>query len=159
MSLSTKDTSTQGFSGVLGNNREIFSSVSQTQSSSVAPQSNQMDLGVQILSQNMHDIRELQKKVEELEENKNKTQDFYGSLTKFNTTLRKMLVFVMWVPVLQLIACAIIVYFLGKQDQLPSILNWILGGVSVFSLFEVIFVPVRLYILESKIDDLEKRIS
>lgn len=159
MSFITNDTGTQGFSSVLSNTHDSYPSGVQTQSSSVAAPNGQMDFGVQLLSQNMRDIQELQKKVESLETANKKTQDFYGSITKLSVTLRKMLLVVMWVPVLQLIACAIVVYFLGKQDQLPSLLNWVLGGVSVFSIFEVVFVPIKLYTLENKIDSLEKRIQ
>ena len=65
----------------------------------------------------------------------------------------------MAIPLIQLIACTAVVYFLGIQEELPSLLIWILSGVSLLSIAEVLITVLKYFILENKVSDLEKKIE
>lgn len=59
----------------------------------------------------------------------------------------------------QLVACTVIVYYLGIQEQLHSLLNWVLSGVSLLSVAEMIVGGIKLYLLEHKVDELKEKVE
>lgn len=65
----------------------------------------------------------------------------------------------MVIPVIQLLLCAGVVYFLGIEDELPGLINWILGSVSILSILELIVGGIKLYLYEKRMDELEKKID
>lgn len=50
-------------------------------------------------------------------------------------------------------------YSLGIEDELPGLINWILGSVSILSILELIVGGIKLYLYEKKMDELEKKID
>lgn len=104
----------------------------------------------------MHD---LQREVRELQAANKKTSSFYDSTSKLNKTVRTVIIILMIVPVVQLLCCAGVVYSLGIEDELPGLINWILGGVSLLSLGELIVGGVKLFLYEKRMDELEKKID
>ena len=101
----------------------------------------------------------LEKQVDKIEKQQETTRNFYNSLAKFSSTTRVIVILLMFIPLLQLIACAGIVYYLGIQEKNSSLINWVLGGVSILSLGEVIIIPVKLFLLDKRMDDFEKRLD
>ena len=59
----------------------------------------------------------------------------------------------MVVPIIQLLCCAGVVYYLGIEDKLPGLIKWILGGVSILSIIELIVGGVKLFLYEKRLDD------
>ena len=104
-------------------------------------------------------LHDLQREVRELQAARKKTSSFYDSTSKLNKTVRTVIIILMIVPVVQLLCCAGVVYSLGIEDELPGLINWILGGVSLLSLGELIVGGVKLFLYEKRMDELEKKID
>ena len=104
-------------------------------------------------------LNELQKEVRELQKENKKKSSFYNSSAKLNNTVRVVVIILLIVPVIQMLCCAGVVYYLGIQDQLPSLINWLLGGVSILSLLELIVGGVKLFLYEKRMDELESKIN
>ncbi len=104
-------------------------------------------------------ICDLQREVKELQAANKKTSSFYDSTSKLNKTVRTVIIILMIVPIIQLLCCAGVVYSLGIEEELPGLINWILGSVSVLSLIELIVGGVKLFLYEKRMDELEKKIE
>lgn len=101
----------------------------------------------------------LEKQVDKIEKQQETTRNFYNSLEKFSSTTRVIVIILMFIPLLQLIACTGVIYYLGIQEKIAPLINWVLGGVSVLSLGEVIIIPIKLFLLDKRMDDFEKRLD
>lgn len=126
-----------------------------TSSSSTANGTSSTEMLISTIGQ-LHD---LQREVRELQAGNKKTVSFYDSTTKLNKTVRTVVIILMIVPVVQLLCCAGVVYSLGIEDELLGILNWILGGVSLLSLIELIIGGVKLFLYEKRMDEIERKIE
>lgn len=126
-----------------------------TQSSSTAGGSP----NAEILIGTIGHLHDLQKEVQELQEKSKKTVSFYDSGARLNRTVRVVVIVLMVIPFLQLISCAAVVYLLGIEDELPNLLNWVLGTVSVLSLVELIMGSIKLFLYEKRMDELEEKIN
>lgn len=104
-------------------------------------------------------LHELQQEVRKLQSESKKTLPFYDSTAKLNKTVRVVVIILMVIPIMQLLFCAGVVYSLGIEDELPGLLNWILGGVSIMSILELIVGGVKLFLYEKRMDELEKKID
>ena len=113
----------------------------------------------EILVTTIGQLNDLQKAVKELQKESNKKSSFYQSSTRLNNTVRRVVVILLIVPILQLLFCIGTVYYLGIQDQLPSLINWILGSVGLLSVVELVIGGVKLFGYDKKIEDLEKKIE
>ena len=113
----------------------------------------------ELVANSLVTISELQKNVTKIEKEQEKNREFYRSITALSKTSRKALWLIMAIPLIQLIACTAVVYFLGIQEELPSLLIWILSGVSLLSIAEVLITVLKYFILENKVSDLEKKIE
>lgn len=138
-----------------GNGNFKGSTISQEESSTGQSDTSINELLITCISKS----DKLEKQVDKLEKQQETTRSFYNSLAKFSSTTRIIVIVLMFIPLLQLIACAGIVYYLGIQDKIASLINWILGGVSILSLGEVIIIPVKLFLLDKRMDDFEKRLD
>lgn len=79
-------------------------------------------------------LHDLQREVRELQAASKKTLSFYDSTSKLNKTVQIVIIILMVIPVIQLLLCAGVVYSLGIEDELPGLINWILGSVSILSI-------------------------
>lgn len=122
-----------------------------TTSSSTASQFDS-DIVVSTIGQ----LTELKKQVQKLQEESKKAESFYRSTAKLNNTVRVVVIVLMIIPIIQLILCTGVVYILGIEDKLPGLLKWVLGGVSVLSILELIVGGIKLYLYEKRMDELEK---
>jgi hypothetical protein len=104
-------------------------------------------------------VYNLRREVRELQAESKKKESFYDSTTKLNKTVRIVIIVLMIVPIVQLLCCAGAVYYLGIEDELPGLLYWVLGGVSLFSIVEMIVGGLKLFLYEKKMDELEKKID
>lgn len=104
-------------------------------------------------------LHDLQKEVKEIQTKQGKLMEFYDSSTKLNKTVRIVIIVLMIIPALQLICCTGVVFYLGIQQKLSDLLNWVLGGVSLLSLVELIVGGVKLFLDEKKIENLEKKVD
>lgn len=95
----------------------------------------------------------------ELKEEKNKTTGFYQSLTKLSDIAQKAIWFLLIIPMLQLIACSAVVYYLGIQEDLPSLLTWVIGGVSFLSVAEMIILPIKFTTMENRMNEIERKLA
>lgn len=95
----------------------------------------------------------------ELEAEKSKSAGFYKSFTKLSNITQKAIWILLIIPMLQLVACAVIVYHLGIQDNIPSLLNWVLGGVSLLSVAEMIILPIKFTTMENRMNEIERKLS
>lgn len=102
---------------------------------------------------------ELKNKVQELDKQQQITHDFYEESKKLAKTSRIVLTLLMCAPCIQLVICAVVVYYLGIQDNISPLLNWLLGGLSVFSIIEVIITAIKYFMLENKVETIEKKLQ
>lgn len=102
---------------------------------------------------------DLRKDIIRVEKEQDRTRNFYTGITKLARTSRIALIILMIAPVFQLILCTAIVYYLGIQDQLPGLLIWVLGGVSLLSIIEVVITAIKYFTLENKVNELEKKVE
>lgn len=102
---------------------------------------------------------ELKNKIEKLEKEQRIARDFYDANKKLAKTSRSILILLMCVPCAQLVICAAIVYHLGIQDNISPLLDWVLGGISFFSIAEVIITAIKYTSLENKIEDMQKKLE
>lgn len=104
-------------------------------------------------------IQELQKEIEKLKREHERSRSFYEEIGKLSKVSRIAIILLMIVPMLQLVACTVIVHYLGIQEQLHSLLNWVLSGVSLLSVLEMIVGGIKLYLLEHKVDELKEKVE
>ena len=95
----------------------------------------------------------------DLEVEKAKTAGFYQSMTKLSNTTQKAIWVLLVIPMLQLLACAVVVYYLGIQENLPSLLTWVLSGVSLLSVAEMIILPIKFTTMENRMNEIERKLS
>lgn len=95
----------------------------------------------------------------DLEAEKSKSAGFYQSLTKLSNTSRKVIWVLLVIPMLQFISCTAVVYFLGIQDELPSLLTWVLSSVSALSIVEMIILPIKFFTMENRMNEIERKLS
>lgn len=116
---------------------------------------NQDDSLARIMANQLDETKKFNAQVDELKKEIKKTKDFYKSITQLSKISRIAIIFLLAIPVLQIIACAVIVYYLGIQEQLSSIINWLLGGVSVASILEVITFFYKMFSWDKRLKKLE----
>lgn len=109
--------------------------------------------------QNLVEVNNLKKEIDELKKGQRKAEDFYGSTANLNKTVQIVVIVLMIIPVLQLIACAVVVHYLGIQDKIASLLNWVLSGVSLLSLLELGIGGFKLFTIEKKLEEFEKKLD
>lgn len=114
---------------------------------------------VVLLTQSLSDIKNLQEDILKVEKKQDRTDEFYNGIAKLTKISKIAIIILMIIPVLQLIACAAVVYYLGIQEQLSGLLTWILGGVSLLSIVEVGITAIKYFTLENKVEELEKKIK
>lgn len=107
--------------------------------------------------QSLVEVNSLKKEIEELKKGQRKTDNFYSSSARMNNTIRVVVIVLMIIPVIQLIACAGVIYYLGIQESIASLLNWILSGISLVSFIELGVGGLKLYAIEKKLEELEKK--
>lgn len=112
-----------------------------------------------VLTQNLNTIDKLQKDILRVEQEQDKTRAFYHAITKLSNASRVVIGILMTIPLIQLVLCVAMVYYLGIQDNLPGLLTWVLGGISLFSLAEVIAIPIQYFILSKRVEDVEKKVD
>ena len=112
-----------------------------------------------LISLNIQEVADLKRRINDLERQQGKTKSFYKSVTKLSNLSTIIIGIMLIIPMLQLIGCAAVVYYLGIQDNLSGLLNWVLGGVSLFSLIEMIFIPIKFHFMEAKITSLEEKLN
>lgn len=112
-----------------------------------------------VLTQNLGTVSQLQKDIQRVEKEQDRTRNFYNAITKLSDVSRIVLLILLVIPIVQLIACTAVVYYLGIQEQLSSLLTWVLSSVSVLSIAEVVLIPVKLFTMEKRMDDIEKKID
>ncbi|MBO5169696.1 MAG: hypothetical protein J6B70_03000 [Oscillospiraceae bacterium] len=125
------------------------------QSGSTSGQPSEVQLLVQCLTQ----MGEMQLEINSLKAGQGKSTGFYQSLTKLSNVSRAVIWILMIIPMLQLVACAAIVYYLGIQEELSSLLTWVLGGVSFLSVAEMIIMPIKFAVMENRMSEIERKLS
>lgn len=114
---------------------------------------------VETLKSCLSDIERLENRVRTLEQNDAKREDYFKEAASLAQTSRFAVIALMSVPVLQLLACAVVVYYLGLEEKLPSILNWFIGGVGLFSVIDMIITIIKANSDKQKLDRIEKDIE
>lgn len=112
-----------------------------------------------IVTQNVIQIEALKTNVEQIKNDQDKQADFYRFGAKLSNVARIAIIVLLIVPLLQLIACTAVVYYLGIQEQLNGLLSWVLGGVSLFSIIDIVFVIIKFTGIEKRVEELEKRLD
>lgn len=117
------------------------------------------DVMLEAYRQSVLKMESLEQSVTKLENEHNKTKEFYQATTKLSKTTHIILWILLVIPVLQLFGCVAVVYHLGIQDDLPGLLSWVLSGVSLLSIGEVVGVPITLTFMNNKLNNVEKRMD
>lgn len=145
---SKQDTETSS----LINNNENSSSVNSTLNNNKFSE-------VSMLSHTIGELQKLKEEFEKLQKEVEKSKSFYDSATKVNNTVFIVLIVFLLIPVLQLVVCAGVLYFLGIQDNLLEFFKWGLGGIGLLSLVQVVIWGIKVFYHGKRIDDLEKKIE
>lgn len=112
-----------------------------------------------MLFKTIGELHDLKTEVEKLKEESKKSAAFYQSATALSNTVRKVVFFMMMIPILQLIGCMVVVYFLGIENELPKLLKLVLSGVSVLSLIELAVGGMKIYSYDNEIKELKSRVD
>ena len=134
---------------------KAVSSSNETQT----PQIDNNDILANIVTQNLMQVETLKTEVEQIKIAQEKQADFYRSGAKLNNVARIAIIILLVIPTLQLIACTAVVYYLGVQEKLNGLLSWVLSGVSLFSIVDIIIVSVKFFSVEKKVDFLENKVD
>ncbi len=134
------------------NGRSNGVSLTETSPNSTMQQGNALE---QIMANQYKEVQKFNEQVSELKAEIQKTKDFYKAVTKLSKISYTAIILLLAVPILQLIACTVVTYYLGIQEQLSPIINWILGSLSVASLIEIIMFFVKMYDWEKRLKKLE----
>lgn len=132
-----------------------FGTTNSGSNSDYQPEQNMAALLIQVFT----DISTLKEEVQSIQLEQNNTHKFYKAATNLcNVSKNIMLLFIL-IPVVQLLACVAIIYYLGIQDKLPSLLTWVLSGISLLSFLEVFLNLFQINKMGSRLDELEKKID
>lgn len=112
-----------------------------------------------LLGQTLEETNSLKKDVARLEKEQEQAKKFYSASTKLSKTANIVLWVLLLIPLLQLVACTAVVYHLGIQEQLPGLLYWVLSGVSILSIVEMIALAIKISSIEKKLEEFDKRLS
>ncbi len=91
-----------------------------------------------LISNCLYEQKNLEEELKAVKRNQEKEKNLYDSVTSMAKTSKIVMLVLMAVPVIQVIVCAVIIYSLGIQDELPSLLSKGLGGIGVASVVEVL---------------------
>lgn len=150
-----------------GNKNEYSSSSADTYAQQNERYSSSSDTNVNspeailngLISQCIIEVNGLKKDVDEVKKAQNKTSEFYSSISSLAKTSRKLMQILMAVPVIQLILCVAVIYFLGIENQLPGFLIWAISGIGILSLIEVGITLNKINTFENKIAEVEKKLD
>ena len=141
----------------MGNRSSSTSSFNPPQTSS---DTNQTDSGLNsLISQCIIDVNSLKEEVKQIEKEQGKTSEFYLASTNLAKTSRIIMLGILAVPVIQLVLCVGIIYFLGIEKQLPGFLTWAISGVGTLSVIEVGQAIHKMNSFESKLDNIKERLD
>lgn len=104
-------------------------------------------------------IHDLENRINGFEKGQEKQEGLFLELTRLSKASRHAITFLLLVPIMQLIVCVIIVHLLGIQEKLNSLLNWFLGGISILSISEMVYLPINLNNNKKRIEELEKKVQ
>lgn len=130
-----------------------------TSESASTPEHNRETPLIDLVIKSLVTMDKLQKDIMKVEKEQDRTFGFYKGIEKLTHTSRIAITVLMIIPAFQLIACTAIVYYLGIQERLSGLLTWILGGVSIFSVVEILITALKYTMLESKVSELEKKVE
>lgn len=114
---------------------------------------------ITLLFHNQNDISDIKKRLEQIEKEQKDNHKLKKSLTKFSKSANIIVWVVLLIPIIQVLACALIVYILGIQDKLPNTLTVLLTIISGLSVLEIIGFVVKFYKTDSKVDELQDKID
>lgn len=154
MVASTKDTST---ATVISTNISCSNCprISTPENTSQAPTWNDLESFGHFYSE----LEKTKKDVTAIRAEQERNKDFIRRMAALAKTSRVAIIVLMVLPVLQLVLCAAIVYYLGIQENLSGLINWIIGGIGALSFLEVLITAVKYFSLENKVNDFEKRLD
>lgn len=152
-STSTGNTFSQATESISSNIPPVASA--SNESGTPASPASVLDLFYKCLEKN----QQLEKNIRDIQSELNTTQNFFKNSSKLAKTSQIAIIILMIIPILQLLACTAIVYYLGIQDNLPSLLTKVLSGVSLLSFVEVVITIIRFSTLKSKVEEIEKRLD
>ena len=108
---------------------------------------------------NQNDISDIKKRLDQVEKEQKDDIRLKKSLTKFSKSANIIVWVLLLIPIIQVLACALVVYMLGVQDKLPNVLTVLLSIVSGFSILEIIGFVVKFYKTDSKLEELQDKID
>lgn len=126
--------------------------------SSTTP-TNNTDATVALLQKCIIDTANLTTMVNEIKDGQKTTTSFYRSAAKLGSVSVWVIVILMIIPLLQLIGCIAVIYYLGIQDTISPLINWLIGIVGIFSVIEVIVCITKLSGIEKRIERLEQQVQ
>jgi len=113
----------------------------------------------ELLRKTLLDMKVLQDDIMRVEREQDKTAKFYNTITKLGKISYVAVLALMIVPIVQLIGCLIIIYYLGIQEELSELFKFAVGGIGILSLIEVIIAYSKLSGIEKQIEKLENKVE
>ncbi len=130
------------------------------ESSSVAtPQINSSDFSFGLFNSYVVATNKLEERIDTIEEAQKKQEKFFDATTKLSNISSVAAILLLLVPLIQLFLCAAVVYGMGIEDSLPNLLKWFLGGISIASLFEVIYSFWSIKSIKKRIEAIEEKLK
>lgn len=114
---------------------------------------------IELVTKNIIEVDRLHKEILEVEKTQAKSLSFYQSINKLAKTSNWAILILIIVPIVQLFACIATVYYLGIQNDLSPLLNWVIGGIGVLSFAEVVIACSKLTRLEKNVEKLEAKVE
>ena len=131
------NSSTENYSVIDSNDEKLFSMLEHT---------------IVKLNNNENEINKIKTQIQEL----NKFYNTMNGLAKA-TTRATYILFLF--PILQGFLCCAIIYYCGLDSRLDTLLKVATGLVGLSTIGEIIFIPIKLSMIENKIKEIEEKFN
>lgn len=134
-----------------------LNSIGNTQSSS---SSNTQNINIySVLTQSLVEIQELKKDIEMIKCKQGKQDELIKSIRKLSDITHVVVLVLCIIPIVQVIVCGGLIYILGMQDKLNSLLNLSLTGLFSISILELLVGFFKVQGLDKRISELEEKLK
>lgn len=113
----------------------------------------------ELLKQTLVDMNTLQVDIMRVEKEQDKTRSFYKTIARLGNISQVAIIALMIVPLIQLIGCLAIIYYLGLQENLSGLFQFAIGGIGLLSLIEVLFAYGKISSIEKQLEKHESRLD
>lgn len=117
-----------------------------------------------LIEEKSDEIRDLKERIKNTEANIEKLQtdisskeNLYDSINKTNLTCKTIMWVIVAFPLIQALIVVALIYYLGINTDLNGLLNFVIGGVTLVSVIEIIGGFIKIRDIEKRLNALERK--